>query len=186
MGCDNNVFYNIDGYAIYVYGGYGDIENNLIRNNLIMLYNVGAAADDCGIRIVDDVEILGNTYQNNLIYMSGDGTPVRYRGDGELTITEFNAENGSNSDVIGSNLGSDPHMIDPANGDFTLQGTSPCIDAGVDVGLTTDYAGNSVPYGAGVDIGAYESEWYHWHNVIINVQKDVIIPVIIDPKRIRK
>jgi len=149
---DNNVFYNIDGYAIYVYGGYGDIENNLIRNNLIMLYNVGAAADDCGIRIVDDVEILGNTYQNNLIYMSGDGTPVRYRGDGELTITEFNAENGSNSDVIGSNLGSDPHMIDPANGDFTLQGTSPCIDAGVDVGLTTDYAGNSVPYGAGVDL----------------------------------
>ena len=51
-------------------------------------------------------------------------------------------------------LWEDPLMTDPANGDFTLQVTSPCINAGVDVGLTEDYAGNPI---VGLpDIGAYE------------------------------
>ena len=38
--------------------------------------------------------------------------------------------------------------------DFELQSSSPGIRAGVNVGLTTDYAGNSVP--SVPDIGAYE------------------------------
>jgi len=37
-----------------------------------------------------------------------------------------------------------------------LQAISSCIDAGIDVGLTRDYFGNSVPKGSGWDIGAYE------------------------------
>jgi peptidoglycan/xylan/chitin deacetylase (PgdA/CDA1 family) len=40
--------------------------------------------------------------------------------------------------------------------DFRLLSTSPCINAGVDVGLTTDYAGAKVPRGRAPDIGAYE------------------------------
>ena len=42
----------------------------------------------------------------------------------------------------------------PDVSDYRLQSTSPCIDAGTDVGLTEDYAGNPI-YGA-PDIGAYE------------------------------
>jgi hypothetical protein len=34
---------------------------------------------------------------------------------------------------------------------------SPCIDNGIDVGLTSDFAGNVVPWGMGVDIGPYET-----------------------------
>jgi hypothetical protein len=50
----------------------------------------------------------------------------------------------------------DPLFTDPGNGDLTLQAGSPAIDTGVDVGLTTDYAGNPVPLGAAPDCGAYE------------------------------
>jgi len=40
--------------------------------------------------------------------------------------------------------------------DFKLQGYSPAIDAGVDVGLTRDFEGIPVPQGLAPDIGAYE------------------------------
>ncbi len=48
----------------------------------------------------------------------------------------------------------DPLFTDPNNNDFTLTYLSPAIDAGVDVGLSEDYAGNPI-YGL-PDIGAYE------------------------------
>lgn len=65
-------------------------------------------------------------------------------------------------DVYHNTEGYEPHSQDPANplfvdadnGNFALQYTSPAIDTGVDVGLTTDYAGNPI-YGT-PDIGAYE------------------------------
>jgi len=50
----------------------------------------------------------------------------------------------------------DPMFVDPDNGDFRLQAGSPAIDAGIDVGLTEDFEGNSIPQGTAPDIGAYE------------------------------
>jgi len=55
------------------------------------------------------------------------------------------------------------------NSDFTLQSLSPCINAGVDVGLTEDFEGN--PIVGAPDIGAYEyqpidagsDEFILWH-----------------------
>jgi hypothetical protein len=47
----------------------------------------------------------------------------------------------------------DPPAATP---DFSLLSTSPCINAGTDVGLTEDYEGNRVPRGRAPDIGAYE------------------------------
>ena len=40
--------------------------------------------------------------------------------------------------------------------DFQIPQNSPALDAGTDVGLTTDYAGDTVPKCSGPDIGAYE------------------------------
>jgi hypothetical protein len=64
-------------------------------------------------------------------------------------------DGGQNSLVI-VHLFSDPHFINPSGHDFHLQSNSPAIDAGIDIGLTTDFDGNPRPRGAGYDIGVYE------------------------------
>jgi len=46
--------------------------------------------------------------------------------------------------------------------DYSLQDDSPCIGAGIDVGLTEDYLGNLVTPGADPDIGAYEYQDEGW------------------------
>lgn len=50
----------------------------------------------------------------------------------------------------------DPLFIAPAADDYHLQPGSPAIDAGLNVGVTTDLEGNPRPHGSGYDIGAYE------------------------------
>ncbi len=52
----------------------------------------------------------------------------------------------------------DPRLVDTAGRDFRLRSESPCIDAGVDVGVEKDFDGVAIPQGASPDIGAYE---YH-------------------------
>jgi hypothetical protein len=56
------------------------------------------------------------------------------------------------------NIVADPLFADPANGDYSLQSGSPCIDAGSGACVTadTDLAGNPRIQGAAVDMGAYE------------------------------
>jgi len=53
-----------------------------------------------------------------------------------------------------NSIDQDPLFIDALNGNFHLQSTSRCIDAGTDVGLAEDMEGNPVDYAP--DIGAYE------------------------------
>ena len=61
-----------------------------------------------------------------------------------LSLTDQNSTDG------------DPLFTDAANADFTLQSTSPAIDAGLDVSLVLDYIGATVPFNTLPDIGAYE------------------------------
>jgi hypothetical protein len=49
-----------------------------------------------------------------------------------------------------------PKFVDTANRDFHLLFTSPCIDAGTDVGLKNDKDGTLLPQGSGFDMGIYE------------------------------
>lgn len=109
--------------------GGGDV---IAKNNIIKGFNRGIdhRSTDTNASLVNDHNCMhGNTtnYFNN-------GTPGVSAGANDIT--------------------SDPLLANAGSGDFTLQSGSPCRGAGVDVGLTTDKAGNSVTDPP--DIGAFQ------------------------------
>ena len=55
-----------------------------------------------------------------------------------------------------ANIFSDPQFLAPAALNFQLSPSSPCIDTGIFAGVTNDCIGEVRPYGAAVDMGAYE------------------------------
>ncbi|MEN6308797.1 MAG: choice-of-anchor Q domain-containing protein, partial [Anaerohalosphaeraceae bacterium] len=54
-------------------------------------------------------------------------------------------------------IAKDPRLMDITKPDFHLNPQSPCIDAGENAGLQTDFEGTLIPQGSAADIGAYES-----------------------------
>lgn len=152
----NNTIVNCDDEGIWIaYWASNDIQGNTIANNIIANCNI---VDNYQIEIDDDANILNNTWKNNLLYKAGVTDLVYYghsaTNDYPHTIAEFNAENGTASDVISGNITGDPLFL--SSTDFHLQSGSPAKDAGIDVGLTIDYDGYLVPQGVGYDIGALE------------------------------
>lgn len=108
-----------------------------IVNNILCGWTqgVGDATGTANIEQIDYNDLFGNTlnyYDNNT------GILVAKVGAHSLT--------------------SDPKFTNAAAGDFSLQAGSPCLNAGANVGLTTDFAGNPVPFGSAPDIGAYERQ----------------------------
>jgi len=136
----NNVMEsNQSSYSGILVSCWGDIDVLNIKNNIIygtfgrpirITYNGGTPT-------VDSLSITSNNFYGNT------STAISYSGD--VTYTNL-----TESD----NITTDPLFT--SSTDFNLQETSPCIDAGVDVDLTTDYDGETVPSGALPDIGAYE------------------------------
>lgn len=76
------------------------------------------------------------------------------QGDGTGTVQDWATYH---ADRETHSLYGDPRFRNAAGGNFQPGPGSPARNAGVDVSLTSDYAGNPVPLGAGVDIGAYET-----------------------------
>ena len=138
----NNVMYNGGS------GGNGSLKIDLdnavldIRNNILSVCS--------GLRImwINATQTGTVTIDNNLYYQPGEATPFR-SGATEQSWATWQA---IPRDTNGFN--EDPIFIDAPGGDFSLGISSPCINAGIDVGLITDYAGNSIT--GNPDIGAYE------------------------------
>ena len=153
----------------------GIIQNNIIANNY---------ANGTGALIRCDGIIQNNTICNNNTD-SGYGGLVMCRGIiyncilWNNTSPQINDTPSSFSSSIPSysniqdgntsgtgNISLDPQFVDPANGDFHLKPTSPCIDAGMRiVNLLFDIEGNARGVkgtteqrgdGSNYDIGAYE------------------------------
>ncbi len=90
----------------------------------------------------------GLDVSNNIWYTSATNW-YYWNASGGNNLSTWNALVG-----VGTNLNSNPLMTEPISGNFSIKGTSPCRDAGTGVGLSQDYAGNSIVETP--DIGAYE------------------------------
>ncbi|MBU0764946.1 MAG: T9SS type A sorting domain-containing protein [Bacteroidetes bacterium] len=98
-----------------------------------------------------------NDYQNDL-YHAGAGALVTYCDITEEDEAGNNWAKGEGCLQPGDNTpADDPLFSDAANGDFSLQPASTCINAGTDVGAPdTDITGTPRPQGAAIDMGGYE------------------------------
>ena len=81
--------------------------------------------------------------QNNCLYSNGYSNNIK---------SDFSSEIVNHVNTL--NIKVDPAFV--STDDFHLQHTSACINTGLDVGLTSDYDGITVPQGSAVDIGAFE------------------------------
>ena len=148
----NNTSYgNAIGLSVWGEDGAGSITGHLVKNNILSGNTMALYAANGGEN--DGTNGSGNVYINNCLGPEaanfitwGAATPDTY----DAWETAYGATTNS--------VESDPLFTDAANGDFTLQVSSPCINAGTSVGLTVDYLGITVPLPAGTnpDIGAYE------------------------------
>ena len=88
---------------------------------------------------------------------------VQIANSGSFTHTNnvYHMANMVNGSGVGYSLGSgekvgNPLFVNLGAADFRVQIGSPAVDAGVNLGHTTDFAGSSVPSGLAPDMGAYE------------------------------
>jgi hypothetical protein len=120
----------------------------------------------------------GITIKNNILYQYGEFTCIKAstvtagvthtnnlylrEGASSAVVVTYNGNSYTNANVVANfeatAMASDPKFIDSGNANFKLQSSSPCIGAGVWVGLTTDYEGKAI-YNEpkGIPIGAYRS-----------------------------
>ena len=123
--------------------------NALIKNNIIV--NCGNGPSNWGLSIGTAIFIetgvsTTNVIDKNCVYNASYANTIWYQTSESHTLAWADAY----TTEFVSNLATDPLV----GADFKIAAGSPCINAGVDVGLTEDYAGNLI---VGLpDIGAYE------------------------------
>jgi hypothetical protein len=167
VACRNNLVYQNKGAGFVIYiqdpaAAYAvlsaNIYNNVIYGNATVsnwggIYDLGAGktTDNYGTVNVKNNVIYGNASLGGSKEIRDDSNAM---GGWNITHNLFKLSATNDRPGTDSVTTSDPIFTDAANGDFTLASNSPCINAGTDVGLTTDFAGN--PIVGNPDIGAYE------------------------------
>lgn len=143
-----------NGHGIVHQGSPGKL---FVKNNLI--YNTGGDGIDCytyGASVAND----SWDADYNLCYLTSIGNWSQITGN-YATLAEHQVAAAADDRFVDDifepdthSLESNPLFTDYAGADYSLQPLSPAIDAGTNLYLTTDYAGNSI-YG-NPDLGAYE------------------------------
>lgn len=120
----------------------GTMSNIRLRNNIIQGMRFAP------IYLYYYTGQVSNLYnQNNILYNNGNSNLILYA----TTPPVINY-------VVSDTIMTDPLFIGGSPYSYALQSNSPAIDAGLDVGLVSDFIGTLVPYGSAPDIGAYE--WF--------------------------
>jgi len=140
----NNVITNNKGSGIFVNRSYPQVTNNTIAGNI-----KDASGEFCSIFAMADSKV---SVTNTILSNTGIDWYDEYS---EIIITHSLVKDGLNVSWPGEgNISQDPLFV--GNGDYHLLPTSPCVDTGTDVDVSTDIEGNERPQGQGFDIGAYE------------------------------
>jgi hypothetical protein len=128
--------------------------NTIVEKNATPVYSTLIAFSDTNITstFMD--------FKNNIFYSVGHTTFSQEWGFGHTYNLYHSPGNtvgmGTGYSAGAGELTSDPLFVNVATDDYHLQAESPAVNAGTSVSLSTDYEGSSVPFGAGVDIGAFE------------------------------
>ena len=168
---------NLSIYNVVIDNNYGNATDNAWKRGGLVLYKYSSAgANDAPILIKNNILSNNDTYElqvhdagtggfsglasdYNLFYRSSDNS-IMFGDTAYDTTHVIGGSAGFYSNDQGQDTNSlfaNPLFVSSSSSDFHLQATSPAINAGVDVGLTTDYAGRTVPFGVAPDIGAYEA-----------------------------
>ncbi|HEV8725279.1 MAG TPA: right-handed parallel beta-helix repeat-containing protein [Candidatus Binatia bacterium] len=181
-GCE---IYDNSAYGVHIYnsasGERADnnvIQRSIIRNNGVRdessagiilssgegngAYNNIVRSNPHGISV--NHRALNSKVYNNVIFGNGhNGIDVGSGSTGALLKNNIVYKNGADIYNVGyatglaNNLTRDPKFVDPAAGNFSLQATSPAIDAGITlIEVRDDFNGVPRPQGTAYDIGAYE------------------------------
>ncbi len=129
----NRIYHNTmykDYIGMQTASGGCDIYGNIIKNNIFYEHRNYAVVFAVGSSTNSD-----NTWtSNNLL-----GASIKYKGTtGNVSTIESNYPS-----EWSDNIAIDPKLTDPANHDFTLQSTSPMIDAGAWLTTITSSTANS-------------------------------------------
>jgi len=143
----NSKFYNNTVYATsgvkYCWRVGKNTSNNEVKNNIFYSQEGKYYA-----RIQSDALSYDADYN---CYYGG----AKWWFEDDSTITTLSSWQTATSQD-GNSIISDPRFVNTGDNEGHLQATSPCIDAGTEIGLSQDYTGTPVPQGSGVDIGAFE------------------------------
>lgn len=134
------------GGIVLTRGTSGIVKNNIFYNNS----NHTTTASFGSLIITSDAGVVTSDY--NLFYNTDASANVVDWYDTSYTTSQWTTYKSATSQDLHSPNPSNPMFISPS--DYNLQSTSPAINAGVNVGLTTDYTGHvfeGLP-----DVGAYE------------------------------
>ncbi len=148
-----NTIYNLQHYPRYGDGWHGpivllkfstvySIQYNIFKNNILSECGNGLSEGDS-----DNYNtILNNLFQGNWLYDTTGSEVQRYiDGTGMQTKTLAEAHDLWPDEFSDNTAGTDPKFTDPTGTprDFTLQGTSPCINTGLWLTFISSANGNS-------------------------------------------
>lgn len=176
----NIVYWNDAGITISTDGSNETANNNKVYNNVFYSnYNTNDYGPNYQAEIVFGLRDTNTSIKNNILYSNESNIPYHFYNtstsgadvDYNIVFNDGNLSLAYDSQQIGfmnlttwqeyypfdsNSFNSDPKFTNEYEKSFNLTSSSPAIDTGVNVGLTYDLLGVSIPQGPGYDMGVYE------------------------------
>ncbi len=140
----NNIVYKNNPYGIKI--------NQTGSSGVYIYHNTVAFNTNYGIDSYDSSTPATAVVTNNIVWSNGIDLSASIGGT-PFAVTYCDVEDGA----IGTgNISDDPLFSNAAADDYHILSSSPCVDAGTDVGITNDYDLDTRPSNWGYDMGADE------------------------------